>query len=151
MAITNFVRTESDRAVCEELNGINIDCGLYFFLRRTVASRRADCCRSWLLWMALCGVDVRVMLIHRARSESYACSMQPCSWRLGPLTIISTYKETVYCSLLLCICMLFVLGTAEEQFVTDAVFLFQYQYQWYQVFYCLMMSSARTFWKCKVI
>jgi len=31
--------------------------------------------------------------------------------------------------LLLCICMLFVLGTAEKQFVTDAVFHFQYQYQ----------------------
>ena len=52
--------------------------------------------------------NIRVMLICRVRSESYARSMQPCQLRLGQWLLFRLHKETVYCSPLLCACMLFI-------------------------------------------
>ena len=89
----------------------------HYFLNRTVVSRKADCCRSWLLWMAPCGVDIRVMLICRARSEKLRLEYATLFIAVRASNYYFNFtKKTVYCSVLLCKCILFVLGTAEKQF-----------------------------------
>ena len=90
---------------------LTTDCGLVF-LRRTVASRRANCLFNRLPWMAPCVVDIRVILSRRARSDTRVCSLVYCSWASD--YYFDFIKETVCCCLLLCICFVYYVALARK-------------------------------------